>query len=180
MIKSDIIIFATVSQYPKALYFYYLQHCRIDNKITLMKNNTYIQLIKRLEDDGENITPIRQKIISILCTEVKPISSREILNKMTEEGVSVHRATVYRDIDFCEKRGLINSYMFKDKPVVFYEIAGEHHHHVICDVCGEIQIIFPNKIEKSIKDFEKDFLKSNNFKINSHRIKFYGQCDKCQ
>ena len=56
-----------------------------------------------------------------------------------------------------------------------FEANMKKHYHLICESCGSItDMQIPNelKLEETIKD-------RTNFKIKSHKVQFYGICEKC-
>lgn len=125
------------------------------------------------------ITPIRESILDVLVTTKQPLNSKEILAKLEEKGVSAHRATVYRDIDFFVRQGVVNSYSFKDQSTLYYELVSDHHHHCVCENCGDIFSIVPKEIEKAIDVYIQKLSSKKEFEVTSHRLKFYGICKAC-
>lgn len=136
--------------------------------------------IAQIKSHQETVTPIREAILLVLGQTDQPLTARQILINITQNGVPAHRATVYRDIDWCVRKGFINSYTFKDKPVLYYELATDHHHHLVCEGCGRVETVYPEEVEEGIKAFEANLANTLGFSISSHRLKFYGTCHTCQ
>ena len=59
---------------------------------------------------------------------------------------------------------------------VRYELSNcEHHHHLVCEKCGDIEDVA--LCEEAIL---KEVKKQSHFKIDSHTLEFFGLCEKCQ
>lgn len=149
-------------------------NARMSHSVTTLNNH-----LKRLRKLEETITPIRRAILVVLNEASQPLTARQILEKICQQGVSAHRATVYRDIDLCLRAEIVNAYSFKNHAVLHYEIVTDHHHHLICEVCGLVKLVHPDEAEKGIELFEARVKNNLDFKIESHRLKFYGTCHNC-
>lgn len=127
---------------------------------------------KQLKAHGYRLTKPRQEIFAVL--KHKPQSVVEILVQLHEKKLRIDKVTVYRALENFVKIGLVAETQFKDG-VSVYELADhEHHHHVLCESCGRIEDICldENLLLKATK-------KSSSFLIKSHRLEFFGLCQKC-
>lgn len=127
---------------------------------------------KQLKAHGYRLTKPRQEIFAVL--KHKPQSVTEILVQLHEKKLKIDKVTVYRTLENFVKIGLVAETQFKDG-VSVYELADhEHHHHVLCENCGQIEDICldENLLLKTAK-------KSSSFLIKSHRLEFFGLCQKC-
>lgn len=127
---------------------------------------------KQLKAHGYRLTKPRQEIFAVL--KHKPQSVTEILAQLHEKKLKIDKVTVYRALENFVKIGLVAETQFKDG-VSVYELADhEHHHHVLCESCGRIEDICldENLLLKAAK-------KSSSFFIKSHRLEFFGLCQKC-
>lgn len=142
-------------------------------------NRQFNQHREELDKKGKIITPIREAILKTLCRAKQPLTARQILNSLSKQKVSAHRATVYRDIEFLTKNNLVNSYSFKDESVLRYEIVSDHHHHAVCESCGHVKNIVPEIVETAIDKYNDILLTQEGFHVTNHRLKFYGKCKQC-
>lgn len=138
--------------------------------------STYLDTLR---SKGGSITPIRKGILQVLKQASTPLTARQVHALLRQQGLTAHRATVYRDIELCAQLGLVESFTFKGKPVIYYEIVTDHHHHFMCEQCGYISQIRPEEIEAAIALFQTR-MQQQGFDIHSHRLKFYGLCATCQ
>lgn len=103
----------------------------------------------------------------------------EIYDRIRKEHQHISIATVYRNLRLLEERGVVKKVYVTDDSLAYYEMSDSSphsHHHLVCRRCG------------AILDFEADLLESlekliestKGFKIQDHRVIFYGICENCQ
>ncbi|MCL9971853.1 MAG: transcriptional repressor [Candidatus Pacebacteria bacterium] len=114
----------------------------------------------------------RKVIQEVLSKAQQPLTVREIRKSA---GQSVHLSTVYRAITEMSSEGSIRRVDFGGR-VPRYEVAGEHHHHIVCTTCGDIEDVHtePRGLEKAA------LVESKKFKsVHAHSLEFFGVCKKC-
>jgi Fur family ferric uptake transcriptional regulator len=81
--------------------------------------------------------------------------------------------TVYRALDLLSGLGLVRRLDLGDGPR--YELAENHHHHLICEGCGEITEFERCPMDlQSLPDFGGDF------EVHAHSLEVYGTCSECR
>ncbi len=126
----------------------------------------------------------RQDVIDIFIETEKHLSADEVYIKLQKKASKIGIATVYRNLEFLTEQGILKRYQFGDGKAR-YELheddAAEHHHHLICENCGDIinYSKFVEREKKLIKDLEKELSDKFDFKIDTHQLHFYGKCKKC-
>ncbi|MBU1557338.1 transcriptional repressor [Patescibacteria group bacterium] len=141
-----------------------------------MKSKT----INFLKAQGHRITPVRERIIEIFINAEYPLNAKQILDLFKRDKIKVHRATVYREIEFFLSNELIHP-VYLGQESISYEInKQEHHHHFVCEKCGKVIDVNPIGVEKELEKFENLFRKEQGIKIKRHALKFFGFCKKCQ
>lgn len=132
-------------------------------------------ILVNLKKNGHKLTIPRVEILKILSLE-NPISSQEAFEVLRRKGNNVDLVTVYRTLELFTDLGFIAKIQFEDK-ITRYELinTNEHHHHLVCIKCGEIEDIAINE-ELFVKQIEK----KSNFKVQRHALEFYGFCASCQ
>jgi Fur family ferric uptake transcriptional regulator len=83
----------------------------------------------------------------------------------------VGMVTVYRTLDLLSELGLVRRLDLGDGPR--YELAEDHHHHLICETCGDI-----SEFEECPVD--RDVLAAMDFEVGSHSLEVYGLCGTCR
>jgi len=98
-----------------------------------------------------------------------------IYERLKEEFPNLSMGTVYRNLHILQEQGLINKIDFGSTFDRFDANIGPHH-HFICDRCGSI-IDLTLPIDETLNDRVN---RSTEFMAQSHRIEFYGICDRCR
>ena len=80
--------------------------------------------------------------------------------------------TVYRTLYLLNELGIVRRLDLGDGSR--YELAEDHHHHIICESCGDI-----SDFEECPLDPERLPLKSADFEVRSHSLEVYGLCAVC-
>lgn len=132
-------------------------------------------IIQQLKDGGHRLTAVRRNIIEALDASRKPVSVGELTDMLKLKGLSPHKTSIYRELNFMIKEDLVIKITFGEKQSRFELAAMEHHHHAVCEQCGAIEDI---DCSGGIRDIEKK-LGVQNFKVSSHLVEFIGLCEKC-
>jgi Fur family ferric uptake transcriptional regulator len=123
-------------------------------------------VIGELRGRGYKVTPQRLAVLRALAAEQHQ-SMQEVRGRCSGVGL----VTIYRTLDLLSEIGAVRRLDLGDGPR--YELAEDHHHHLICESCG------------SVSEFEKcplDPLRLNSldFEISSHSLELYGLCAGCK
>jgi len=130
--------------------------------------------LKALKEAGYKNTRNRQSLIHVLLKEHGPFSIEELQAKMD---TPCDPATIYRNIAIFVTLELVSPCDFGDG-MTRYEWTGadhEHHHHIICKQCQNIEQLeycFVKEVEKLIN--------KRGYSEVSQRLEFHGICQKCQ
>lgn len=117
-------------------------------------------------------TTERKELILVLTRATKPLTVAEIQSCL--KGV-VHTATVYRALQDLVQLGEVRPVALGGR-ATRYELTTEHHHHIVCTSCGEIEDVHaePKGLEGKVLSQSKKF-KS----VSSHSLEFFGVCKEC-
>ena len=124
--------------------------------------------IGKMQGGGYKVTPQRLAILRALDEEQHQ-SMEEILRRCPEIGM----ATVYRTLDLLSELGIVRRMELGDGPR--YELAEDHHHHMICESCGVI-----SEFEECPLDLNRLLHVSLDFELRSHSVEVYGKCAVCK
>jgi Fur family ferric uptake transcriptional regulator len=123
-----------------------------------------------------NTTQQRELIVDHFLRCRDHVSIDELLNRVRKRNKRVGYATVYRTLKLLVDSGLAHQRQFGDGQAR-YEVAGEHHDHLICTKCGLILEFEDEEIER-LQDRIAERL--GGFKVVRHRHELYGLCAKEQ
>ncbi|NLL69830.1 MAG: transcriptional repressor [Epulopiscium sp.] len=139
-------------------------------------NNTFKDMLK---EKGYKLTTQRRAVLDVLQNHIGDhLTTEEIYQYVKLQCPEIGLATVYRTVQLLEELKIIDRLTFDDG-CNRYELGtfGEdhHHHHLICDFCGQIF-----EVEEDLMDaIEIQVEKKYKFQVTNHKVKFYGICHQC-
>lgn len=133
----------------------------------------------KLKDKGFKLTPQRRATVEVIInTQGKHLNTEEIYDLVKIECPEIGLATVYRTLQLLDDISVISK-MNLDDGCSRYELNthedNHQHHHLICQKCGEIIEVDIDLLEHLEENIEEVY----NFKINDHKVKFFGLCSNC-
>lgn len=134
-----------------------------------------IDCSKLLEQTKLKKTIARLAVLEYLKTQNQPSSVERIYQSIQGKENSIDLATVYRTINTFLEKKLVKEVNFQEGKLR-YELSGHHHHHLVCQNCGNIIPIYDCHLEEQEKKIEK----KHHFFINYHSLEFFGICQKCK
>jgi Fur family ferric uptake transcriptional regulator len=133
---------------------------------------------RRLADAGFRRGGARAAIIDLLDRETCALSAYDIEDALREGGRTAARASVYRVLDELVGLGLV-SRVEVGQGSTRYEAArpdGHHHHHMVCDRCGEVQPFADEALERAVNGIAARVA----FDVADHEIVLHGECSDCR
>jgi len=133
---------------------------------------------RRLADAGFRRGGARTAIIELLDREACALNAYDIEDALREGGRTVARASVYRVLDELVGLGLV-SRVEVGQGSTRYEAArpdGHHHHHMVCDRCGEVQPFADEALERAVNGIAARVA----FDVAEHEIVLHGECADCR
>jgi len=132
-------------------------------------------ILGRIKTENRRLTQARVGILKAITLAAKPLELKNINGILRKNRVRVDRSTIYRQLRYLIGRKFLNKFQLEGGKV-YYELAGEHHHHLICIRCKRIASV---KLDDCLKIFENEFEKNQEFKVLGHSLEFYGLCKSC-
>lgn len=138
------------------------------------------KIIQFLSEQKHRITPARKRIIGYFSESDFPLSAIQVLEKFNADKIKIHKATIYREIEFLLTHDVIHA-LNLGQSTLSYELNNlEHHHHFVCEKCGHTIDIIPEEVEEALCKFEKKLVKKEKVKTSKHSLKIFGLCPKCK
>jgi Fur family ferric uptake transcriptional regulator len=131
-----------------------------------------------LDQAGHRKGGARNAIIDLLAEQSCALSVIEIEDRLRASKRSVARASIYRILDLLQDRGLVARLELGDA-MTRYELvdpAGAHHHHLLCDSCGQLVPFDDGDLERSIDRLSRRL----GFDTHEHEVILRGECSACQ
>lgn len=122
------------------------------------------------------MTKQRKTIIKVLKnTDIHPTADW-IYEQVKIKIPNISLGTIYRNLNLLADKGKIQVINYANDQS-HYDGNIENHNHFRCNKCGEV---FDLNLDLFEKDIDELVEKNTKFKIESHRLEFYGLCPKCK
>ncbi len=124
---------------------------------------------------GSRLTKQRRMILDVLSQSKTHLSARDIFLLAKKKIANISYATIYRNLNFLVKNGLVMSLECSPKEELF-EIAKDDHSHFICLRCRQVYDIDESKTAKR---------RLPPFVLAGHKVTkqvfiYKGLCKKCK
>jgi Fur family transcriptional regulator, ferric uptake regulator len=132
----------------------------------------------RLNEAGYRRGGARAAVIALLDREACALSAYDIEDALREGGRSAARASVYRVLDELVGLGLVTRIEI-GQGSARYEANRpdrEHHHHMVCDRCGDVQPFADDELERAVDRLAGRVA----FAVAEHEIVLHGECADCR
>lgn len=135
------------------------------------------EILKRLKIEGFRLTRARKSIVDLLSLRSISLSLTDIKKNLEKSNVRADRTTIYREILFLKKQGVICEIPVGGGRKGYKVCRDAHHHHLICIRCNKVEeIVF----KRSLLSQENEISQRKDFKVLDHLLEFYGLCGDCQ
>jgi Fur family ferric uptake transcriptional regulator len=131
-------------------------------------------LARYLEEHSLKHTKQREAILDVFLEAKGHITSEDLYQAVRSRHAQIGYTTVYRTMKLLCEAGLAHEHNFDG--TARYEIAHEHHDHLVCTRCGKIIEFECEMIESA----QNRIAASYGFRVLRHRHELYGHCAECQ
>lgn len=128
-----------------------------------------------LKKSGIKVTKSRMAVLTVLQSTDYPLDALKIFDVLKSKKIKIDPATVYRILERLLSVGVVKQVDFREGKLR-YELAGDHHPHLVCQVCGDIKPYHG----QYIVEMKKEILNNHKFMVKDHTLEFFGICKKCQ
>lgn len=130
---------------------------------------------ERLAEAGYRRGGARRAVLELLGAQECALTVQEIEDTLRASDRRVGRASVYRVLDELERLGLA-SRVEVGQGIARYEALAHHHHHVVCDECGDVLPFSDDELERVIGRVAGRVP----FDISAHEVTLRGACGNCR
>lgn len=131
-------------------------------------------LARYMAERGLKSTRQRSLVLSVFFQAGGHLNVEELLARIREVDPKVSAATVYRTMKLLTESGIAHARHFGDGQTRF-EIASDHHDHLICTACGKIVEFEDERIEA----LQLEVARRHGFAVTDHKMELYGRCSAC-
>ncbi len=103
-------------------------------------------------------------------------SAQELHDMLKHRGDSVGLTTVYRTLQSLADAGEVDVLRTSDGEAVYRRCStDDHHHHLVCRLCGKAVEVEGPAVEKWAESVARD----HGFTDVGHTVEIFGTCDEC-
>lgn len=127
---------------------------------------------------GHRSGAARRRVIDALADHDCCLSAQELHDHLKDGEQGVGIASVYRVLELLSSLHLVQRFDF-DGGTSRYEPAlpdGHHHHHLICNACGEVRPFHDDALEAAIGATAR----SADYTVDDHDVVLRGRCPNCR
>lgn len=128
---------------------------------------------------AEYNTKQRSIILDFLKENSAHVSVKDITNHLSQQGIKIGVATVYRTLERLCESGVVRKFVIDERSGACYQYNSasdcNEHFHLKCVSCGAL--IHMNC--DFLAEMESHILKDHGFTVSSGKTVIYGTCSKC-
>lgn len=127
---------------------------------------------RSLDEAGHRSGRARRQVVELLAGADCALTALEIDRRIE----SVGRASVYRTLEQLEQLRLIQRVDIGGDAAGYERVdAADHHHHLVCQDCGQLAPFTSDKLEDAIEAVGR----RSGFALASHDVVLRGTCPEC-
>jgi Fur family ferric uptake transcriptional regulator len=133
----------------------------------------------RLSANGFRHTSARRLVAAVLAKSSGPLSANELAAAL--EG-AIPLSSLYRTLSVLQEAGVLAK-EHGSNGIARYELAEwltGHHHHLICNKCGDVQDVeIDGETEAKVGSLIDHIATAAGYVASGHRIDIKGECSTC-
>jgi Fur family ferric uptake transcriptional regulator len=134
--------------------------------------------LTKLADAGYRRGGARTAVVEMLGRQTCAVSARDIDDALRDTGRVVGRASVYRTLETLAELKLVQRLDLGsgEKRYEPHQPSGEHHHHLVCDHCGQVQPFEDPELERALEKLAGRV----DYAVDEHDVVLHGACGDCR
>ena len=130
----------------------------------------------RLTAEGERMTPARLRVLALLLGAGEPVKAYDLIARFGEDGQPAKPPTVYRALEFLERKGLAHR-IASISAYVACTSGGRDHAaaFLICDCCGATEEVSSPVAGDLVRAAD-----AAGYAIERTTIEAHGRCPACR
>jgi Fur family ferric uptake transcriptional regulator len=133
-----------------------------------------------LASKGLRLTAPRRAVIDVLVERAAPLTVADIHGRLRKARINL--VSVYRTLRLLVDLGLVRlvDEFRGTQRFELAEVYTGHHHHVVCQGCGQVEDIDGCWLEeKMLETLNRRLRRTRRFRVTAHDLKLFGLCRGC-
>ena len=135
----------------------------------------HLEEAELLRQQGHRLTPQRLQILQVIKASSHHATAEEIHAAIVPQQPYLAIATVYRALQWLQSVGLVAPITIEGKLCYEYHAPGDHHHHLVCQKCGQ-HLQIPDELFALLK---ADLRERFGFILQADHLALMGWCAPC-
>jgi Fur family transcriptional regulator, ferric uptake regulator len=134
--------------------------------------------LNQLDSAGYRRGEARSAVVEVLSRQHCAVTAQEIGDDLRRRRRAVGLASVYRALELLSDLKLVQR-LEMGQGVARYEPldpSGDHHHHLVCDRCGNVVPFDDPELESTIEALSRRL----EFDVDEHDVVLRGACAACR
>jgi Fur family transcriptional regulator, ferric uptake regulator len=134
--------------------------------------------LRSIELAGYRSSAPRTAVVGALAELGCSATAREIGDLLRERGDRIGVASIYRTLELLDRLRLVQR-LEVGEGKARYEPAlptGEHHHHLVCERCGQVTPFEDDGLERAISRASRRV----DYAVAGHDVTLRGECPTCR
>jgi Fur family transcriptional regulator, ferric uptake regulator len=131
-----------------------------------------------LERGGYRLSAPRSAVVATLADLGCSVTAKEIADRLHERGEEIGVASIYRTLELLDRLHLTRRVDMAEGVARYEPIdpSGDHHHHLVCESCGEVSAFEDPELERAIEGLAGRV----NYSVAAHDVTLRGECPSCR
>lgn len=126
--------------------------------------------------EGERLTQQRRAVWRVFLERTGHLTAEEILASLQPAFPHLSTATVYRELAWLKRRGLISETDVGRGSKVYERLSDPPHHHLVCLVCGTVADLDDSQFNFLRQGLEREI----GFVARIDHFAVFGTCRRCR
>jgi Fur family transcriptional regulator, ferric uptake regulator len=131
-----------------------------------------------LARSGFRLSGPRSAVVTTLADLGCSVTAKEIADRLHERGEEVGVASIYRTLELLDRLQLTRRVDMAEGVARYEPIdpSGDHHHHLVCESCGEVSAFEDPELERAIERLAGRV----EYSVAAHDVTLRGECPACR
>lgn len=134
-----------------------------------------VALDAALRDAGLRSTRQRRTVLGSLRERGDAVTALQLYAELRAAGEPVGLTTVYRTLTALAEAGFLDTFA-RDGEQAFRWCGADHHHHLVCEVCGTVTELRADEVEGWVTEVAR----RHGYEVTGHRADVFGVCGDCR
>jgi Fe2+ or Zn2+ uptake regulation protein len=136
----------------------------------------HLETARKLRRQGHRLTPQRLAVLEVIEAGPGHMTANEVLERLRPQYPTLTVPTVYRNLQWLKRVGLVAETDLGGDCRVYEYIADHHHHHLVCTHCHRVIDLPSTFLDPVLQAMREEY----GFVPSMKHVALFGLCPDCQ